>query len=149
MKNNVLSKTIVLMLVLVLFAMTLPVSAAHSVEPAALITTQDIENEENGSESVEEEDGTKTGEAYINVNGSSWLVVAGYGFFTGSITRWNSSTGINFGVTELIAEQQGGTLNMSGYDRVTFYGWVRCYKSYYDFIANPTYYTEHFIDFTV
>lgn len=150
MNKDILSRAVVLILVLVFLVMALPVSAADSVETKTQVTLQDSESEEVESESSEkEDDGTRAGEAYISVYWSSWLVAAGYGFFSGTITLWNSMEGIGLGTVEPIAEQQSGTLDRTGYDRVTFYGWVRCYNTEYDFIVNPTYYTEHFIYFTV
>ena len=134
-----LSKAIALMLVLVFLVMALPVSAAGSDSAESPLVPQIYGSEYEGSESSEEEnDGTRDGEAYIIVYWSSWVVVAGYGFFSGTITYWNSSTGIAFGVIEPVANQASGTLDRAGYDRVTFVGWVR-----------NNYNTEYFINFTV
>lgn len=139
MKNHVFGKVIVLMLILVLFVMTLPTSAADSDDAKSLIVLQDSGNEISESESLDEENNeTRIGEAYIFVSGSSWTVAAGFGYFVGSITYWDSSSGIAFGETEPAGPAISGTLNWSGHDRATFIGWVR-----------NDYNSEYYIYFTV
>ena len=139
MNRGKLSKAIALMLVLVLLVMALPVSAAGSDSAESPLVPQAYGSENEGSESSEEEnEGTRFGEGYIIVYWSSWVVVAGYGFFSGTITYWNSSTGIGLGVSVPVVGQSSGTLDRAGYDNVTFVGWVR-----------NNYNAEYYINFTV
>jgi hypothetical protein len=145
-RTNSIVRFSALFLLLALFTMMLPVGAIDEPNTDPVSFKEAVHPDIYCDDSTTDGDNqTRQGEGYIVLTSSSWGVAVNYGFFTGTITLTNTLNYSSFSYP--VAEQMSGTLS-SGYNTVTFVGWVRSYHSKYDMMFQTPYYTEYYINFT-